>query len=141
MATVAELRVEVRKFADELLSKHGLVSDRPDVALFTLIENVACELGDTLAQEVMRHQAVQTAASSEHSCPQCGQPGLQTKELSRTVETRRGPVEIPETECYCKRCRKSFFPSLGESGARGGLRLQSTAVGEAGLRRSEREQL
>jgi len=141
MATVAELRGEIRQFAERLLAKHGLVANTPGVALFTLIEDVGRELGDTLAQEVIRHQAVQQTSSPVHCCPQCGEPGLRKNESSRTVATCRGPVEIPEIECYCKRCRKSFFPSLGESGAGGGLRLQSGTVGEDGLRRSEREQL
>ena len=117
MATTSELKAEIRKFAVELLAKHGLEIDDPSVALFTLIEDAACELGDTLAQEVIRHQAVQRTPSPGDCCPQCGQPGIKPKDVSRTVETCRGPVEIPEREFFCKKCRKSFFPSLAATWA------------------------
>jgi hypothetical protein len=140
MATVALLKDEIHKFAVELLAKHELVTDKPDVALFTLIEEIACEVGDMLAQEIIRHEAVQKTTPPGDRCPRCGRPGIDPKEVPRLVETTRGSIEIPEIEFHCERCRKSFFPSLGKAGAGGGLRLQSAAVGEVGLRRSEREQ-
>jgi len=122
MATVAELREEIRRYAAELVAKHGPEAAKPGVALFTLIEDFASELGDTLAQEVMRYQATAATDESPHPCcPQCGQPGLRKGERPRTVTSCRGPVEVSELECYCKRCRKSFFPSLGNPGAGSGL--------------------
>jgi len=141
MATTSELKAEIRKFAVELLAKHGLDIDNPDVALFTMIEDAACELGDTLAQEVIRHQAVQRTMLPSDICPRCGQLGINPTDVSRTVETCRGPVEIPEVEFSCKQCRKSFFPSVSAPGVGGGLRLQPALVGKAGSRRGERQQL
>lgn len=123
MATIAELKDEIRRYAAELLEKHELIEDRPDVALFTLIEDVACEVGDLLAQEIIHRKAIRKTTPPDDCCPKCGQPGINPKDVARQVETRRGPVEIPEIEFYCKKCRKSFFPSLRETGAGSGLRL------------------
>ena len=35
-----------------------------------------------------------------------------SRELAeRQLQTIRGQIEIPEPEHYCKKCRRSFFPS------------------------------
>jgi hypothetical protein len=121
MATIIELREEIRRFAEELSAKYGPVGAKPGVALFTVMEDLACELGDTLAQEVLRYQAAQHDDSAEVCCPQCGQPGLRKRAQPRVVTSCRGPVEVSELECYCKRCRKSFFPSRSGTGTGSGL--------------------
>jgi hypothetical protein len=94
MATIDELREEVRRFAAELFAKLGLVAKQPGVALFTQIEDLACDVGDTLAQEVMRIRAAEPEDSPDPSCPQCGRPGRRKKRRSRVVTSCRGPVEV-----------------------------------------------
>jgi hypothetical protein len=113
MATNVEMQEEIQKFIEAMTVKYGPVSAEPGVALFTAIEDFACSLGDTIAQEFMRRQIVERGEPGVPCCPECNQPGLRKKKRRRTVATRRGPVELTEPECYCKRCRKSFFPSLG----------------------------
>jgi hypothetical protein len=121
MATTAELKQRVRKFVDELLAEQARVTAKPGVALFTTIEDLACELGDTFAQEVMRYEAAHRDEPPHYCCPQCGQLGQRKGEEERVITSCRGPVEVIDVECYCKRCRKSFFPSRGQSGTGSGL--------------------
>lgn len=116
MATNVEMQEEIQKFIQAMTVKHGPVSAEPGVALFTAIEDFACNLGDMIAQEFMRRQIVERDEPGAPCCPECKRPGLRKKKRQRAVVTRRGPVELTEPECYCKRCRKSFFPSLGATG-------------------------
>jgi hypothetical protein len=54
-------------------------------------------------------------------CPQCGaecqveQPvghsPLDGKERSRPMQLRGGAFDLAEPRCYCRSCRRSFFPS------------------------------
>jgi hypothetical protein len=124
MATIEELRQRVEEFARELIAREGLSADKPGVALWTVWEEAACDLGDAFAREILHQQVLRTApAEQPHWCPECGAAGLWKKQRKRTIQTRRGVVPITEPECYCKRCRRSFFPSVGGTRSGGGLRL------------------
>jgi hypothetical protein len=78
---------------------------------FAEIERRAHEAGRKLARRLCEQAAAQTATSAEQPqpCPDCGQlcsAAIQTRRL----ETRDGPIELPEMRLDCPHCRRAFFP-------------------------------
>ena len=73
-------------------------------------------LGHGLGQELS--QRVQAALAdrqgrrmpSVFECPRCSRecPAAQKPKPMTSLD---GEVKLPETRCYCKKCRKNFFPS------------------------------
>lgn len=60
------------------------------------------------------------------TCPKCDQPGKRRDEPDpRVIQTGRGEVQWNEDEYFCRKCRKSFFPSNGSIGTESGVQRQS----------------
>lgn len=118
MAISENLMEGIRRLAEEAADEQGLEGEVREQALITLIEDLAVEVGDAVAQEIIKRQLVVQARCEHPVCPDCGTPGLRKKERIRDVLSRRGEVEFAEPECYCKRCRRSFFPSVPGLGTR-----------------------
>lgn len=135
MASMETFRARVALYARELLAEQGLPAKQSGEPLFTTLEDAAIAIGDAVTQELLEEQLAASAQDS-HDCPRCRTPGLRKKERRRTIQSRRGDVELVEQEYYCKRCRRSFFPSLGSVGAGAGTSVESEHVGESGVRGS-----
>jgi|SRR5579859_347052 len=86
------------------------------------IEDLFCAIRDVLSEKMLAdaltRQAVAQANGplSYRHCPSCQQPLACPDSNERIVETRAGDAEWAEPEGYCDRCRRSFFPSVQESG-------------------------
>lgn len=86
----------------------------PKEITFSQIEQIGHQAGRALAAEVDRNLVVNHRQhfDAQQACPQCGR--LCTGQLQeRELLTRDGPVALAETTCYCRECRRSFFPSAG----------------------------
>jgi hypothetical protein len=50
-------------------------------------------------------------------CPDCGREcpveSPEENDTSRPMQLRGGSFELAEPRCYCRSCRRSFFPSAG----------------------------
>lgn len=111
-------RAELRLRAMELGKKMALAAygdDGPglDVDL-TAIEDLAGELSQALVagvcEEAARRQAQRIGPV--HACPGCGREcAVETPSEARPIQTRHGPFQWPEPQCYCPQCRRAFFPS------------------------------
>jgi hypothetical protein len=135
MATTGEFRAKVQAYARELLAEQGLPAKQSGEPLFTTLEDAAMAIGDAVTQEILAAELT-ACGEGRHDCPRCRAPGLRKKERRRTIQSRRGDVELVEPEYYCKRCRRSFFPSLGGVGFGAGTSVESEHVGESGVRGS-----
>jgi hypothetical protein len=87
---------------------------------FEDLEELVVQLGQTVSRELLR-QALQRQAAGpippdQQRCPGCQQPPQPGDPEPRIVATRVGDAEWNEPSRYCPRCRRSFFPSVGESG-------------------------
>jgi hypothetical protein len=81
------------------------------------IENSMCEIGDAVAREYATLQlAKRMPQSVPPPCPTCGHASESRGQHERSLLTRRGEVPISEAKCYCPKCRRNFFPSVGNSG-------------------------
>ena len=96
------------------MAEEGVFDDTPH---FSAIEQAAREVGQQLSRETQEQAAREVAANcdSHEACPACGESSpVQTKR--RTVASVDGPVELLEPVAYCRRCRRSFFPSTESNG-------------------------
>jgi hypothetical protein len=122
MADHSKLRTRLAAVVREFLAEEGLLAAAgPGTqSLFAELEDAAVEVGDALTREVLQQEL---AARGEVACqcPTCGAAGLRKKERQRSIQTRRGAVPVTEVECYCRRCRRSFFPSVPGVGTGAGL--------------------
>lgn len=121
MADYGKLRVRLESVVREFLAEEpsgGL--DGGEGSLFETLEQAAVQVGDALACQVLQ-QELAAQPPAQGCCPQCGREGLRKRERKRTIQTRRGPVDLTEIECYCRPCRRSFFPSVQGAGAGAGL--------------------
>jgi hypothetical protein len=89
------------------------------------IEALCLDIREVLSEEVLDLALQRQAAAHEqqtqaefHVCPSCQRPlhWDQKERQERIVETAAGEAEWSEPEGYCRRCRRSFFPSVSKSG-------------------------
>jgi hypothetical protein len=89
-----------------------------DVDLATM-EDLAVSMQQALlkgmCQALTRQQARRLPETQP--CPECGwecaveQPDPASDEQSRPMRLRGGSFQLAEPRCYCRPCRRSFFPS------------------------------
>jgi hypothetical protein len=122
MADHTQLRSRLEAMVREFLAEEGLLAAPGQGApsLFETLEDTAVEVGDAFTREVLQQQLAAQLEVDCH-CPTCGGAGLRKRERQRSIQTRRGPVDVAEVECYCRRCRRSFFPSVPGAGTGAGL--------------------
>lgn len=122
MADRNRLRARLAVVVREFLAEEGLLAPPGEGApsRFDALEDAAIEVGDALTRELLEQELAAEAEGRCH-CPTCGAAGLRKKERQRSIQTRRGPVPLTEIECYCRRCRRSFFPSVPGAGTGAGL--------------------
>ena len=83
---------------------------------FDELENEAIEVGDFLTAAMLEantHEADPPPQACP--CPSCNQIAkrLPEEDEPRVLQTDRGEVTWTEAKYFCRRCRKSFFPSVG----------------------------
>lgn len=106
----AKLDEALRKTAEievELSRAEGAIRGVPH---YSVIENRAHRLGQTLSQQVQQRQMSELAAAAAPTakCPHCGK----LQELSprfRELTSVDGPARVQELAGTC--CRKFFFPA------------------------------
>lgn len=84
---------------------------------YSVIERAAMHVGRQLSQQAQERGAREVAANCpvEVACPQCGS-ACRAETKTRRVTSTDGPVELTEAVAFCRRCRRSFFPSAGGVG-------------------------
>lgn len=88
---------------------------------FVDLEELACEIGDEVARQVMSHQLTErcdlASEAEECSCPDCGHGCLQSDPEHRRLTSTRGELSYCEPSFHCRHCRRSFFPGSRNNGA------------------------
>jgi hypothetical protein len=80
---------------------------------FAELEDECIEAGDLLSAATLQELvAVVPAGAEVPCCPTCHRPGETHPEEPRILQTDRGEVSWLEPNCYCRSCRRSFFPSV-----------------------------
>lgn len=102
LARLAEITIEEQ-------IDQGLFLQTPH---YSVIERQAVMLGRELSRQTQERGAREIAANYDSlaTCPTC-QTVCQVRTNQRTVTSIDGPVNLTETQAYCRRCRRLFFPS------------------------------
>lgn len=83
---------------------------------FAQMELFGHEFGRQVAGEIQKALIEAQAArlndeaGEQHACPQCG-AACRADTAPRRLKTLDVDVQFEEPKCFCKSCRKSFFPS------------------------------
>jgi len=112
-AAQRERLAEFSRQAGEILGGCTHTDGRP--MTFAELENECIEAGDLLTSAILQQRvAGQESPEQPPCCPDCGCPGdLDSEPEPRILQTDRGEVSWLEPSYFCRRCRRSFFPSLG----------------------------
>lgn len=115
MGLSADQRKRVRVLAQEAKEIFGgAVNAEGRPLTFAELEDECIEASDLFSSELLgKRVAERPPAEQPACCPGCQQPGEACPEEPRVLETNRGEVGWMEPAYYCRRCRRSFFPSLG----------------------------
>jgi uncharacterized protein YbaR (Trm112 family) len=85
---------------------------------FTDVEDIAVQVGNLLAREVLQvalqEQASRPRPDDLTACPSCLGPLDERPDQRRDLQCRPGEVAWQEPATYCPRCRRAFFPSVQE---------------------------
>jgi hypothetical protein len=117
MALSSEDRKRAKELARELVKITGgrFKSDGKSKT-FAEIEDEAIEVGDLITSLAINEAAEQSPdAPTPCRCPECGAvPKKRDPDDDDEVvilQTDRGDVDFVTDGYYCRRCRRSFFPS------------------------------
>jgi len=85
---------------------------------YSIIERAAVTLGRRLSRQAQQRAAREVAANcpAQAACPTC-QSSCDVTTENRLTTSIDGSIELTETVAYCRKCRRSFFPSAGGDGA------------------------
>ena len=115
METSDRLRRRIAEFAEQLRNEFGPVTAEGHSCLLEAAEEWGIRVGDELARaatvQELPNQAAEASERSEASCPKCQQLARWKGLRKRRIEMRRGSIHVSESEYYCPRCRRSFFPA------------------------------
>jgi len=114
---VEEVRSYVQGVAKNLVAKlYG--PDGPTWGTpLTDIEDLLLDVRQILTEEMLAQGLARQAAALDRAphvarcCPTCQQPLACDGRNERILQTRAGEAQWAEPEGYCRRCRRSFFPS------------------------------
>jgi hypothetical protein len=108
-ARKTELLSELAELMIEEQVEQGVFLGTPH---YSIIERAAMKLGRDLSRQAQERGSREVASNceAEVACPTCqGACRVQTKK--RKVTSTDGPVELTEAVAFCRRCKRSFFPS------------------------------
>jgi hypothetical protein len=112
----AERRRRLEQIAAEMQEMLGPPVETDGRAkTFDELEDECVAVGDWLtAQVLQRRVAARGVQEDSPCCPECQHVGehLPDDEV-HVLETSRGEVAWTEAAWFCRRCRRSFFPSVG----------------------------
>lgn len=87
---------------------------------FSDLEELAVQIGQAVSRQMLdqalQQQAAEPVPTPDQVCPSCSQPVAAGTPEPRVIRTRAGQCHWSEPHSYCRRCRRSFFPSSEASG-------------------------
>ena len=105
-----------KNLADRLYGPDG----PPWGTKLTELEDVVVAIREALSEDMLQRLLQRQADMAEQrpaaACPDCGRPIQPQEPEPRLVQTRGGEAAWQEPQGYCRRCRRSFFPSVQEPG-------------------------
>jgi hypothetical protein len=108
-----------KSLVDRLYGANGPAWGTKMSQLEDVIDAIRQSLSEEMLAEALQRQAktVQDSPEEFQTCPGCGRALTPLPQAEpRIVLTRVGEAQWSEPEDYCRKCRRSFFPSVQELG-------------------------
>ncbi len=111
-ATQRERLREIAAEAKEIVGGCLHPDGRP--MTFAELEDECIEAGDLMTSAMLGQRIAERQSPQQlPCCPTCDREGEPGPDEPRVLQTDRGEVSWMEPTCYCRHCRRSFFPTLG----------------------------
>jgi hypothetical protein len=131
------LEERMRAFAEELAREHQ--QELAAAGRLVDLEELTCQIGDGLTRMLTEQELIrrgQQHRGEPAECPDCGRSCLPDAEEDPVVLAGvRGEIAYAQPKHFCDRCRRSFFPSGGSSGAAAAQHGDDQSVAEGRLGR------
>ena len=109
------------------------------------LEELTSQIGDEFSRQLCENELTsrsERAAKLEQcECPQCGLLCPRGEPEPVVLQGLRGEVAFSQPSYFCRRCRRSFFPSGRSFGVAGAEHGHAEDVAEDGLGRQQSRQL
>jgi len=111
-----------KSLVDRLYGAKGPAWGTQLTAIEETLQAVRQVLTEKMLDEALQRQAntVDERPADFQCCPKCGKEVVispdQEKDEERILSTTMGDAEWSEPKKYCRKCRRSFFPSEQEPG-------------------------
>ena len=128
-----------KSLVDRLYGPDGLPWGTKLEELVDTVDAVRMALSEKMLARALERQSrgEQQRPGPFANCSNCGRAVDDKPDAEpRKVQTRVGEAEWDEPHCYCRKCRRAFFPSEQESGDRP-ERIQSRDARQDRLRRHD----
>ena len=128
-------RARVKGMVEELAREY----QRELAAAGTLVdlEELTCRIGDEFARQLCESElagrARQAADADQCACPECGALCPRGQPEPVVLHGLRGEVCYNQPSYFCRRCRRSFFPSGRSFGTDGAEHGNAEGFAEDGL--------
>ena len=137
------MRARVKAMVEELAREH----QRELAAAGTLVdwEELTSQIGDEFSRQLCENEltsrAGRAAKLEECECPVCGSLCPRGQPEPVVLQGLRGEVAFSQPSYFCRRCRRSFFPSGRSFGFAGAEHGHADDFAEDGLGRQQSGQL
>jgi len=137
------IRTRVREMVENLAREY----QKELAAAGTLVdlEELTAEIGDEFGRQLCENELLdraRRASIAEHcQCPECGSLCPRGEPEPAVLQGLRGQLAFNQPSYFCRRCRRSFFPSGGSPGTAGSEHGDAEDVAEDGLGREQPGQL
>jgi len=137
------LTTRVKAMVEELAREH----QQELAAAGTLVdlEELTCQIGDEFARQLceseLLNRARKAAEVEQCECPGCGSLCPRGQPEAVVLQGLRGEVGFNQPSYFCRRCRRSFFPSGRSFGTAGAEHGHAEDFAEDGLGGEQSRQL
>ena len=129
------IRARVREMVEGLAREY----QKELAAAGTLLdlEELTAEIGDEFGRQLCENELLDRARrasiAGHGECPECGSLCPRGEPEPTVLQGLRGQLSFSQPSYFCRRCRRSFFPSGGSPGAADSEHGDAEGIAEDGL--------
>ena len=129
------IRTRVKSMVEALAREHQ--EELAAAGTLVELEELTCRIGDEFGRQLCESELVsrarQAADAEQSECPECGSLCPRGQPEPVVLQGLRGEVVFNQPSYFCRRCRRSFFPSGGWFGIAGAEHGHAEDSAEDGL--------
>jgi len=131
---LAEAGTQMKAVIESLVREHQ--QELAEAGTLADLEELTCQIGDMVTRELTQQEVARRAKAmdtEQAKCPDCGTLCPRGEPEPVILDGLRGQLACSQPSYYCRRCRRSFFPSGGLVGTSSPEHGHPADVAEGGL--------